>query len=114
MFDPVVNKIIRLIHLQLSNAQEECPTMILVGGFSESKYLQKRIREEFQHRVKNISVPNQPIAATLRGATLYGLSLMNSYSDNFDNLHYVISSRILKYTYGIKVRNYWVSFFRFN
>ncbi|CAB4425205.1 unnamed protein product [Rhizophagus irregularis] len=63
---------------------EECPTMILVGGFSESKYLQKRIREEFQHRVKNISVSNQPIAATLRGAT------------------------ILKYTHGIKVRNYWM------
>ncbi|PKY37991.1 hypothetical protein RhiirA4_500116 [Rhizophagus irregularis] len=108
MFDPVVNKIIRLIHLQLSNAQEECPTMILVGGFSESKYLQKRIKEEFQHRVKNISVPNQPIAATLRGATLYGLSLKNSDNDNFDNFHYVISNRILKYTYGIKVRNYWM------
>ncbi|PKY37994.1 hypothetical protein RhiirA4_450923 [Rhizophagus irregularis] len=107
MFDPVVNKIIRLIHLQLSNAQEECPTMILVGGFSESKYLQKRIREEFQHRVKNISVPIHPTAATLRGATLYGLSLKNSV-DNFDSFHYVISSRILKYTYGIKVRNYWM------
>ncbi|RGB28805.1 hypothetical protein C1646_796509 [Rhizophagus diaphanus] len=106
MFDPVVNKIIRLIHLQLSNAREKCSTMFLVGGFSESKYLQKRIREEFQHRVKNISVPTHPTAATLRGATLYGLSLKNSV-DNTDGLHYVISSRILKYTYGIKVRNYW-------
>ncbi|CAB5192644.1 unnamed protein product [Rhizophagus irregularis] len=107
MFDPVVNKIIRLIHLQLSNAREKCSTMFLVGGFSESKYLQKRIREEFQHRVKNISVPIHPTAATLRGATLYGLSLKNSV-DNFDSFHYVISSRILKYTYGIKVRNYWM------
>ena len=41
--------------------------MFLVGGFSESKYLQKRIREEFSEVVKNISVPPQPMAAIVRG-----------------------------------------------
>ncbi|GBC10505.1 hypothetical protein RclHR1_00970006 [Rhizophagus clarus] len=108
MFDPVVNKIIKLIHLQLSNARETCSAMFLVGGFSESIYLQKRIKQEFQHLVKNISVPRNPMVAISYGATLYGLSINNSENDNFDESHSVISSRILKYTYGIEVRNYWM------
>ncbi|CAB4425207.1 unnamed protein product [Rhizophagus irregularis] len=110
MFDPVVDRIIRLIHLQLSNAREECSAMFLVGGFSGSIYLQNRIKQEFQHRVKNISVPNQPIAATSRGAVMYGSSLKNSeYIENIIlKINPVVYSRVLKYTYGIKVRNYWM------
>ncbi|EXX75123.1 uncharacterized protein OCT59_021705 [Rhizophagus irregularis] len=108
MFDPVVDRIIRLIHLQLSNAREECSAMFLVGGFSESKYLQKRIKQEFQREVKNISVPKNPIAATSRGAALYGFSLFNSKNDNMKVTRCIIATRILKYTYGIKVRNYWL------
>ncbi|CAB5192636.1 hypothetical protein RhiirA5_506095 [Rhizophagus irregularis] len=108
MFDPVVNRIIKLIHLQLSNVQEKCSAMFLIGGFSESKYLQKRIREEFQHRVKNILVPMLPTAITLRGAALYGFSLFNSKNDNMKVTRCIIAARILKYTYGIKVRNYWL------
>jgi molecular chaperone DnaK (HSP70) len=100
MFDPVIDKIISLIqHLQL---QEKCSTILLVGGLSESTYLQKRIKEEFQHTLKNIYIPSQPMAAISRGAALYGL-----------NPNDVGSVRVLKYTYGIKVRNYWVSFFGF-
>ncbi|CAB4424823.1 unnamed protein product [Rhizophagus irregularis] len=95
MFDPVIDKIISLI--QHSQLQKKCSTILLVGGFSESKYLQKRIKEEFQHILKNIYIPNQPIAAISRGATLYGL-----------NPSVICGVRILKYTYGIKVRNYWV------
>jgi hypothetical protein len=111
MFDPIINRIVKLVHLQLSNAREECSAMFLVGGFSESKYLQKRINQEFRHLIKNISVPIAPTAAISRGATLYGLSLINSvYNNSYKSCH-VISSRILKYTYGIKARNYWVSFF---
>ncbi|RGB28804.1 hypothetical protein C1646_341960 [Rhizophagus diaphanus] len=95
MFDPVIDKIISLI--QHSQLQKKCSTILLVGGFSESKYLQKRIKEEFQHILKNIYIPNQPMAAISRGATLYGL-----------NPSVICGVRILKYTYGIKVRNYWV------
>ncbi|CAB4384322.1 unnamed protein product [Rhizophagus irregularis] len=110
MFDPVVDRIIRLIHLQLSNAREECSAMFLVGGFSESKYLQKRIKQEFQREVKNISVPKNPIAATSRGAVMYGSSFKNpEYIENIImKINPVVYSRVLKYTYGIKVRNYWM------
>ncbi|CAI2191099.1 6328_t:CDS:2 [Funneliformis geosporum] len=96
---------------QLDNAQETCSAMFLVGGFSESKYLQKRIKEEFLHRVKNISVPIQPMAAIARGAAIYGLSIRSNNLNNIgndDNLKCVISSRILKYTYGIKSTTKWV------
>ncbi|PKC12621.1 actin-like ATPase domain-containing protein [Rhizophagus irregularis] len=74
MFDPVVDRIIRLIHLQLSNAREKCSAIFLAGGFSESVYLQKRIKKEFQHVVENIRIPMNPIAVISRGAVMYGLS----------------------------------------
>src|SRR5207248_105838 len=87
MFDPIIDKIIRMIHVQLSNNRETCSAIFLVGGFSDSKYLQKRVKQVFQlkehemkmdkqeHKVKTIAVPNKPIAAIVRGAVLYGLSL---------------------------------------
>jgi hypothetical protein len=55
IFEPVIQRIFRLIEAQLDNAQENCSAIFLVGGFSESKYLQKRIKEGFSHRVNNIS-----------------------------------------------------------
>jgi hypothetical protein len=63
MFDPVIKKIIRLIHDQLDRVS----AIFLVGGFSESKYLQKRIREEFSDKIRNICVPPQPTAVVVRG-----------------------------------------------
>ncbi|RIA87548.1 hypothetical protein C1645_854353 [Glomus cerebriforme] len=109
IFEPVVQKILCLINTQLDNIKETCSAMFLVGGFSESKYLQKRIKERFGYRVNNISVPTQPMAAIARGAAIYGLSIksndLNIGID--DNMKCVISSRVLKYTYGIKVLRVW-------
>jgi hypothetical protein len=68
MFDPVVNRIIHLIHTQLSNIYEKVSAVFLVGGFSENKYLQKRIKHKFQHIIGIISVLNQPITAIARGS----------------------------------------------
>ncbi|CAB4424819.1 unnamed protein product [Rhizophagus irregularis] len=99
MFDPVVDRIINLIRSQLDsirNIQGECSAIFLTGGFSESKYLQQRIKKEFQNVVKKISVLMCPIAVISRGAVMYGLSSN------------VISTRILKYTYGIEELKYWM------
>ncbi|CAG8553191.1 10431_t:CDS:2 [Funneliformis caledonium] len=63
------------------------------------KHVQKRIKQEFQHIVRIISIPSKPMVAIERGTVMYGLS-MNSDSN-------VIASRILKYTYGVKVRKCW-------
>jgi molecular chaperone DnaK (HSP70) len=83
--------------------------MFLVGGFSENRYLQKRIIRGFQHQVKTISVPTDPVAAVVRGAALYGLSIKNfSNADKMNSLKtLVISTRTLKFTYGIKVLSKW-------
>ncbi|CAB4437252.1 unnamed protein product [Rhizophagus irregularis] len=108
MFDPIVDRIIRLMHIQLSNSQETCSAIFLVGGFSKSKYLQKRIKNEFQDIVKTILVPNQPEAAIARGAAIYGLSFKNSHRAEETILYAsVIHKRVLKYTYGIKVLGKW-------
>ncbi|CAB4408736.1 unnamed protein product [Rhizophagus irregularis] len=67
MFDPVVEKIIRLIHEQLDSSKDKYSAILLVGGFSESKYLQMRVKEEFGKLVSSIIVPKQPIAAIKLG-----------------------------------------------
>src|SRR6266540_3623380 len=108
MFDPTVERILRMIDAQLDNSRETCSAMFLVGGFSQSKYLQKRIKERFHERVGNISVPSNPIAAVSRGAAIYGISLNNA--DNYvgaNGIKCVISSRVLKFTYGIKTLSKW-------
>ncbi|CAB5125910.1 hypothetical protein RhiirA5_501387 [Rhizophagus irregularis] len=102
IFDPVIQKILHLIKAQLNNTHETCSAMFLVGSLSESKYLQKRIKEEFNHQVNNISVPAQPIAAVSRGAVIYGLESINSNgTNNLENKDSIIPSRVLKFTYGI-------------
>ncbi|RIA82728.1 hypothetical protein C1645_880885 [Glomus cerebriforme] len=109
IFEPVVQEILFLIKSQLDSTQETCSAMFLVGGFSESKYLQKRIKEKFNRRVENISVPIQPIAAIARGASIYGLSIKSNDLNNVgnDDNKCVISTRVLKYTYGIEVSHDW-------
>ncbi|CAG8565468.1 17234_t:CDS:2 [Racocetra persica] len=97
MFDPVIEKIIKLIHNQLLDlanlaTNRHCKAMFLVGGFSESPYLIKRVRERFQDRVPIIAVPNQPIAAIVKGAVKYGLDMS------------LVESRVLKWTYGVEVK----------
>ncbi|GBB86772.1 hypothetical protein RclHR1_01320007 [Rhizophagus clarus] len=88
LFDPAIGKIIRLIRGQLSSSEDKCSAIFLVGGFSESKYLQMRVKEEFGKLVP-IIVPRQPIAAIVRGACDYGLKMST------------IVDRTLKYTYGM-------------
>ncbi|RGB33504.1 hypothetical protein C1646_704289, partial [Rhizophagus diaphanus] len=95
MFDPVIDKIINLIKDQLDKNEKGCSTMFLVGGFSESKYLQTRIKEEFGEIVPNISVPPQPIKSVVKGGVLYGLQ------------EKTVKDRILKRTYGTEIVRRW-------
>jgi hypothetical protein len=85
MFDSVIDQIVKLIRDQLDE-EYTCSIMFLVGEFVESKYLQKRIREEFKEQ--QISVPPRPIAAVARGAVSYGIN------------EKLIKNRVLKYNYG--------------
>ncbi|CAG8497182.1 13058_t:CDS:2 [Racocetra fulgida] len=96
MFDPIIEKIIKLINNQLfeftrKQVKHKCKAMFLVGGFSESQYLINRIREQFQRRVPIIASPRDPIAAIVRGAVKYGLNMGQ------------VKSRVLKWTYGVEI-----------
>ncbi|CAB5201035.1 unnamed protein product [Rhizophagus irregularis] len=94
-----------MIEIQLENCRDECSIMFLVGGFGQSEYLRNRIEEKFKDQVKTIVVSKEPIAAVVRGATLYGLSLsdkMKNMKIN-ENVRFIIKNRKLNYTYGIRV-----------
>ncbi|PKK61472.1 hypothetical protein RhiirC2_816677 [Rhizophagus irregularis] len=106
MIDTLIDRIIRLINIQFLNNKENCSTIFLTGDFCVNKYLQNRIKEEFSHHVNNISVPACPEAAVARGAVIYGLSMISISTilddTEFDGLEPDISSKVLKYTYGIQ------------
>ncbi|GBB89665.1 hypothetical protein RclHR1_16430002 [Rhizophagus clarus] len=121
MFDPIIERIICLVHLLLSNNEETCSAIFLVGGFSENRYLQRRIKQEFNRMVKDISALAQPITAISHGAAIYGLSTLSTKSNDMNNnlvinnMKTVNSSRVLKYTYGIDVDSlYGKSYIRSN
>ncbi|RIB06646.1 hypothetical protein C2G38_2046625 [Gigaspora rosea] len=95
MFDPVVKKIIDLIQRQCASTERRCAAMFLVGGFSESQYLQNQIRRHFATQIPIIAVPKHPIAAIERGALEYGL--------NMD----IVQTRVLKFCYGVEVSAKW-------
>ncbi|CAB4421890.1 unnamed protein product [Rhizophagus irregularis] len=96
MFDPVVNRIIKLIDDQLNDAKERCRAIFLVGEFSESPYLLSRVREAFIDQVPIISVPALPTAAVVRGAITYGLNVKPTH-DLSDEATSAISSRVHQY-----------------
>ncbi|CAG8667266.1 4469_t:CDS:2 [Cetraspora pellucida] len=97
MFDPVIDKIIKLIHGRVNALDTPCSAMLLVGGFSESKYLVSRIREEFKEIIPNISIPSNPMLAVVKGAVQFGISQK------------IIVNRILKWTYGTDIIRKWES-----
>ncbi|CAM6126754.1 unnamed protein product [Calypogeia fissa] len=70
LFDPVVDEIIKLIESRLI---EDLRAMMVVGDFSGSPYLVKRINDEFSGRVGIIVTPEEPGATLCCGAVLFGL-----------------------------------------
>jgi molecular chaperone DnaK (HSP70) len=64
-------------------------TILMVGGFSESPYLYKRVKSEFPKL--NVICPSDAVAAILKGAVMFGHNPE------------LISERICPRTYGISV-----------
>ncbi|CAJ0909920.1 9592_t:CDS:2 [Entrophospora sp. SA101] len=72
----------------------DCSVMFLVGGFSESKYLQSRIKQKFGDKLE-IAIPPNPITAIVKGACEYGLDRK------------IISTRVLLWSYGVEISDEW-------
>lgn len=94
VFEPVIDRISDLITKQLEYKESKRPmnAMFMVGGFSQSRYLEKRLREKFAGKIELISVAPRGELAIARGAVLLGVE-----PD-------LISQRIAKRTYGIRTR----------
>ena len=67
------------------------------------------IKKEFKEDVDTIAVPTNPIAAISRGAAIYGISFNDNVDNynNMDEIRCIISSRVLKFTYGIEAASIW-------
>lgn len=88
LFDVATESIV--VHLRDLFSQPEVRdtnVILMVGGFSESPFLQAKIRSSFPDR--KVVVPHGAGLAVLKGAVLYG------------HCPRTISSRVAKYTYGI-------------
>ncbi|RAL15262.1 Hsp70 family protein [Aspergillus homomorphus CBS 101889] len=79
MFNPVVDKIVSLVHQQIEEVRRErgkdiVNRIILVGGFGDSEYLRQTLERSFgQTGQISITVPDYPQAAIVQGAALSGL-----------------------------------------
>ncbi|RIA97407.1 hypothetical protein C1645_814119 [Glomus cerebriforme] len=101
MFDPVIERILHLIRSQLYIIND-CEAIFLVGEFSQSNYLQARIKQEFS---QIINIPTNPLSVIVKGAVQYGL--MYNEPDELNMHRLVIASRVFNKTYGIKVTRKW-------
>jgi hypothetical protein len=87
MFRSIVDDIIRQVRCLLTSKQTyEIKTIIMVGGLSESKYVQKSIQTAFPD--KNVMIPEDPELAVMKGAVLFGFNPS------------VITARVARLTYG--------------
>ncbi|XP_052788704.1 heat shock 70 kDa protein 12A-like [Mya arenaria] len=84
---PVTSLINHIKMLLLGPTVRNVSTIVLVGGFSESKYVQNRVQKEIQGRC--CIVPNEAGLAVLKGAVAFG------------HFPFAVKSRVLRYTYGV-------------
>jgi hypothetical protein len=89
IFDPVVERIIELIRAQMAQTSD-MKLMMVVGGFSASPYLMKRVRDTFIHQVEEVISPPGPGSAVCQGAVALAINKES------------IVSRIARKTYSIK------------
>ncbi|KAI0370869.1 actin-like ATPase domain-containing protein [Pilatotrama ljubarskyi] len=74
VFDPVVNEVLELIEAQTKKVDQRLDALLLVGGFSGSEYLFRKVQERFASQIRVIARPPDCDTATLRGAAQYGLA----------------------------------------
>ncbi|XP_063413780.1 heat shock 70 kDa protein 12A-like [Mytilus trossulus] len=87
MFGSIVDDIIRQVGCLLTNKRRyDINHIIMVGGLSESEYMQKSIQNAFPD--VNVMIPEDPELAVMKGAVLFGFNPS------------IISARVARFTYG--------------
>ena len=95
IFDEAVEKIVDKT-TELLKAENNVEAVVMVGGFSESPYLQDTMNKKFDgkklfdsQKTLHVLSPAEPASAVIKGAVMYG------------HQPKAIDSRISKYSYGI-------------
>ncbi|XP_052780254.1 heat shock 70 kDa protein 12B-like [Mya arenaria] len=89
-FDGPINNLVDHVKNLLKEPKlRAVQTVVLVGGFGESTYVQERLRAEIHD--KRLIVPAEAGLAVLKGAVRFGHNPT------------IITSRVMKYTYGADV-----------
>ncbi|KAH3818558.1 hypothetical protein DPMN_120279 [Dreissena polymorpha] len=87
LFKTTIHNIIEHISTLICNhAERQIGHIVMVGGFSESPLLQRRVKEAF--RGQHIIIPSEAGLAILKGAVIFGHNKQS------------IVSRIARFTYG--------------
>ncbi|KAG2198328.1 hypothetical protein INT47_003041 [Mucor saturninus] len=76
IFDPIIYRIFALIDDQLMQAEKgdrNIDAILMVGGFSQSRYLQQRIKDQYKG-VCHVSVPFEGVTAISHGAVSFALN----------------------------------------
>lgn len=96
IFDPVVDKIIKLVGNQILATKLRVKAVLLVGGFGQNNYLKERLRNSFSP-IEVLQPPNA-WTAVVRGAVMMGLAQSNP------SLSLVsVVSRVARKHYGISL-----------
>ncbi|XP_052780460.1 heat shock 70 kDa protein 12A-like [Mya arenaria] len=89
-FDGPINNLVDHVKSLLKEPKlRAVQTIVLVGGFGESTYVQERLRAEIPYT--RLIVPEEAGLAVLKGAVRFGHNPA------------IITSRVMKYTYGVEV-----------
>jgi hypothetical protein len=73
IFDPIVDKIIKLVDDQIQATNRTISAVLLVGGFGQNNYLKERLRTSLSNTVQILQPPNA-WTAVVRGAVIMGLA----------------------------------------
>jgi molecular chaperone DnaK (HSP70) len=73
IFDPIVDKIIKLVNDQIRATSQTIRAVLLVGGFGQNNYLKERLRTSLGSAVQILQPPNA-WTAVVRGAVMMGLA----------------------------------------
>ncbi|KAG2203810.1 hypothetical protein INT47_012743 [Mucor saturninus] len=94
IFDPVVDRIISLIDYQLNQAKKvdrRIDSILMVGGFSQSTYLQQRIRNQYKG-VCHVRVPFE------------GVTAISHRSISYASYPHIISKKLTRQSLGLEIQ----------
>jgi hypothetical protein len=94
VFDPIIEKIETLLKQQIGQLEkgEKIDTILLVGGFSQNRYLQYRLKHTFEPAIA-IGIPAEGVKAISKGAVSYALNPR------------MINKKAVNQSYAVEVRS---------